>query len=511
MILRFLGTTPGTSNIIQALNSIFHQICRIYNLKLPTHYMDSHTEIKNYLIGLLCFLSVEFPHKKLIIILDSLDQLINSDYALDWLLFSFPPNIKMIYSVIPDHANIFGDFKSNKAIDPDFSLIEIKSLDPDMARLILTDWLKKESRSLSVMQWNSLQSMFEKSEAIYPLYIRIIFDIVSKWPSFYEPDKNFTNCLKIDECIEFLFKSLEKFHGKLLFARTIIYMTMFKNGISENELEDILSLDDDVLYDIFEFHAPPIRKLPLALWSRIKHDLKSYIVEKEIDSTRVISWYHRRFIEVANSYYIGFLTGQTKETVVQNVVDFFNETWKYKPKPFKYNEFIAQKKHLASLEGGECRNTSIQPTYMIDKNTGNIVYNLRKIKELPQFIASLNLNMALPLVCEQIYFNYHFLTGLISNCEYLEIILYLFEFIKGSPFRMTDECKEALSDLRLMTLVIIQIGSIMKDNSKSAVLQLLSKSMSYYGFSKHFTKLIDEYDRESVLNCSLLLTGKTRN
>ncbi len=145
---------------------------------------------------------------------------------------------------------------------------------------------------------------------------------------------------------------------------------------------------------------------------------------------------------------------------------------------------------------------------MIDKCTGDIVYNLRKIKELPQFIASLNLNMALPLVCEHIYFNYHFLTGLITNCEYLEIILFLFEFIKGSPFRMTEECQTALSDLRLMTLVIIQIGTIMKDNPKSAVLQLLAKSLSYYGLSKHFTKLVDEYDRESVLNCSLLLTGK---
>ncbi len=337
VILRFLGTTPATSNIIQAFNSIFHQICRIYNLKLPPHYMDSHTEIKNYFIGLLCYLSVELPHKKLIIILDSLDQLISSDYNLDWLLFNFPPNVKMIYSVIPDHAGIFGNFKSNKAIAHEFNLIEIKSLDPGMARLILTDWLKKESRSLSVTQWNCLHSMFEKSQALYPLYIRIIFDIVSKWPSFYQPNDNFTKCLAIDDCIEFLFKSLEVFHGKLLFTRTIIYMTMFKNGISENELEDILSLDDDVLYDIFEFHAPPIRKLPLALWSRIKHDLKSYIVEKEIDNTRVISWYHRRFIEVANSYYIAFLTGKTKETVVQNVVDFFNETWKYKPKPFKYN------------------------------------------------------------------------------------------------------------------------------------------------------------------------------
>jgi len=64
---------------------------------------------------------------------------------------------------------------------------------------------------------------------------------------------------------------------------SFLYMSSFANGISESEIESILSLDDDVLYDIFEFHAPPIRKLPVALWSRIKYDLRGYMVEKEVD------------------------------------------------------------------------------------------------------------------------------------------------------------------------------------------------------------------------------------
>ena len=62
------------------------------------------------------------------------------------------------------------------------------------------------------------------------------------------------------------------------------------NGISETEIESILSLDDEVPIDIFKFHAPPIRKLPVALWSRIKYDLRGYMVEKEVDEPRVIYW-----------------------------------------------------------------------------------------------------------------------------------------------------------------------------------------------------------------------------
>ena len=99
--------------------------------------------------------------------------------------------------------------------------------------------------------------MFAKIN-LFPLYIKLIFDIVLTWKSQYVPDQDFLRCTTIDRCIEYLFKSLEKLHGKMLFSRAIIYMSSFRNGISENEIADILSLDDDVLFDIFEFHAPPV-------------------------------------------------------------------------------------------------------------------------------------------------------------------------------------------------------------------------------------------------------------
>ena len=289
IILRFLGTTPETSSIVKTFKSIFYQISRIFNFKLPSSSFESHSEINNFLIQLFTLLYAEYPHKKLVIILDSLDQLAMNDYSLDWLLTLFPPNVKMIYSTIPDHGNILRNFQRFINID-ESNLIEITSLTPDLANLILKDWLKKENKLISASQHEQLNQMFSRTTALYPLYIKILFDIVSTWPSTHVPDEKFLNCRIIDDCIKYLFSSLEIKHGKLLFSRTITYMTLFKNGISESELEDVLSLDDDVLYDIFEFHAPPVRKLPIALWSRIKHDLKSYLVEKEIDNTRVIYW-----------------------------------------------------------------------------------------------------------------------------------------------------------------------------------------------------------------------------
>ena len=168
----------------------------------------------------------------------------------------------MIYSTLPEHGKILENFKKLK-YDPN-NFIEITNLNIDLSVQIIKDWLSKANRSLSEIQWSLLLGMLERS-VLYPLYIRLLFDIIAKWPSFYEPDAEFQKCLNIDTTIKYLFLLLEKEHGKLLFGRSIIYMSSFRNGISESEIEDILSLDDDVLYDIFEFHSPPTRKLPSAL------------------------------------------------------------------------------------------------------------------------------------------------------------------------------------------------------------------------------------------------------
>lgn len=205
-------------------------------------------------------------NKKLVIILDSVDQLNPNNYDLQWLIDKFPKNIKMIYSTLPDHENIYNILRSFNFGNDNY--IEIRSLDKDLSRSILSDWLKGSKRSLSEKQWKIIDSLFEKAQ-LYPLYVRLIFDITRKWTSFYDPSDEFQKCLNIDETIIYLFKLLEKTHGKMLFSRAITYMSSFRNGISENEIEDIISLDDDVLYEIFEFHHPPLHKFPSVLVSNL--------------------------------------------------------------------------------------------------------------------------------------------------------------------------------------------------------------------------------------------------
>ena len=251
-----MGTTPGTSNITNTFQSVIYQLSRIFNLKTPDIRLNTKTEIRDYLLEQLNMLSNQYPEKKILILLDSIDQLSTSDYNLDWMFIELPSNVKMIYSTLPNHGDILKQLELKDGFDESYFL-EVTSLTKANVVTILEDWLSRNNRLISEEQWTVLDELFDNS-TLFPLYVKLMYDIISKWTSYHIPNDEFKQCLNIDNCIKYLFKILEKSHGKMLFSRSMFYMSTFKNGISESELEDILSIDDDVLYEIFEYHIPPV-------------------------------------------------------------------------------------------------------------------------------------------------------------------------------------------------------------------------------------------------------------
>ena len=75
----------------------------------------------------------------------------------------------------------------------------------------------------------------------------------------------------------------------------LLYFCSVQRGLSETELEDLLSLDDLVLNDIYQYHLPPSRRIPPLLWTRLRADLPGYLADNDADGVVVINWYHRQF------------------------------------------------------------------------------------------------------------------------------------------------------------------------------------------------------------------------
>lgn len=127
---------------------------------------------------------------------------------------------------------------------------------------MLDNWLGTFKRTLTKPQRDVLTASFNSGEkSRLPLYLRLAFDITRTWKSSEIPRSLPKD---ITELILHIFRRLEAKHGKVTPA-ALSYITCTKYGLSANELIDILSLDDEVLDDVFQYWTSPIRRLPTGL------------------------------------------------------------------------------------------------------------------------------------------------------------------------------------------------------------------------------------------------------
>ena len=101
------------------------------------------------------------------------------------------------------------------------NFLEISALTKDDGMKIINSRLEKSDRILSKVQNSILNELFDKAE-LYPLYIKIIFDIASTWKSFTEVDINLKECLITDDCIRYLFSIIEKEFGSKLVSKCLL-------------------------------------------------------------------------------------------------------------------------------------------------------------------------------------------------------------------------------------------------------------------------------------------------
>ena len=140
--------------------------------------------------------------------------------------------------------------------------------------------MKAASRTILEKQQNYVMGAFQKCPL--PLYLKLASDEALRWKS-YTTDADIHLEGTVREIIDGLFERLERRHGKLLVSHALAYVTASKNGLTGPELEDLLSLDDEVLNDVYQYWTPPIRRLPPLLWIRIRSDIGDYLIERGAD------------------------------------------------------------------------------------------------------------------------------------------------------------------------------------------------------------------------------------
>ncbi|OWF44315.1 NACHT domain- and WD repeat-containing protein 1-like [Mizuhopecten yessoensis] len=359
VVLRFIGTTPDSSNISGLLPSVICQIKAIY--KQESQNPESLQELDKELEYVLSFAK---PAQPLVILLDSLDQIDISHNArsLFWLPRTLDTHVKLIVSTLEDEEfECFPKLKAMFKDEEDFWLVpELKPID---AEGIIQQWLKSRNRTLTPPQLTLL------NESVYhcslPLFLKLSFESAHRWNSYWDQSETVLQ-KTIRSSIDTLFSKLETSHGQIFVSRTLGYSTASRNGLSESELEDVLSCDDDVLNDVYQFWVPPVRRLPPLLLVRLKAEIQQYVVERGSDGIRVMYWYHRQFIEAARARYCD---SSVSVNINKGLADFFSGKWADGGK----KPYVDKKKK----PGKSDRHVSSQPLMHGD------TYNLRRLNNAP--------------------------------------------------------------------------------------------------------------------------------
>lgn len=275
------------------------------------------------------------------------DQLDDSSAGrrLDWLpLSELPAGVKIVVSTLPDcnefrcHSILregLGEASASNLIHVEASLRYEKMLE---------HLLRLRRRTLTQEQMAHVCGVYgqgAQGEVGTPLWLTIVAQVVSTWTSFDGIPFNIKPALR--ELIKDLLDRLRAAHGATLVCATLAHILLTK-GISETELNHVLSLDDDVLVEAYEWWLPPVRIVPPVLIARLLSDLSPYLTRRgEGSGGELISWYHREFWQGSHAWLFGDASGG--DAVLRRrhgeLADYFCGRWAGKAKP--YNEALKRK------------------------------------------------------------------------------------------------------------------------------------------------------------------------
>ena len=317
--IRFLGTSARSITIELVLRSLCRQLKLLYGLvDDETADEDDSSLTFSSLVRLfhdrLKSISRQTSKtsrpKPFFILLDAIDQFddpMKYSFQFDtWLLRFLPRDVHIILSFLPivdqiPIKDLFLQFTRND----ETCLFTVPRLRPKDSEDMIRSLLQASNRQLTSEQYAYLLSTVEQNPK--PLYLKLLIDVVRRWTAYADVSLKSSLTLPetIENAIEQLFHRLENRHGKDFVQYSLAYLVYGYNGISENELEDCLSINDIVLNEIYTHHDPPIPQtihVPSLLCQSFLYSIEEYLCRKRIHEKYILAFYHRKFIELTRKF-----------------------------------------------------------------------------------------------------------------------------------------------------------------------------------------------------------------
>lgn len=313
-VLRLIGIHPRCSDIRGLLGSLCQEL-RLRNPRadsLPTEIKELRDEFTHHL-------QVATPEQPLIIFLDALDQLSDADGGrlLHWIpQGAFPPDVKLVVSCLSDRAagdpagQPFSEFRGRNL--PEEHFLNLDALSEAEAKTLLFDrWLHEAGRTVSPDQRERILQRLASPVCRQPIYLKLLFEEVRLWHSYEGPrDLGEGVAAILSQLIERLSRPAN--HGCLLVERFLGYLAASRRGLAENEILEVLFADSDYKAALDQNtkqnrHELPVsaKRIPIAIWSRLRFDLAPYLTERAAVGANVLTFYHRQVAEWTQEHFAG--------------------------------------------------------------------------------------------------------------------------------------------------------------------------------------------------------------
>ena len=295
VLIRFCGTSKGSMTGLALLQSLCHQIEHIFQLAptLPANYKGWVARFHSLLAA-----------HSVVLVIDSLDQLSDDNDARSSLTFLrglVPhPDTRVIVSCLPDETDTLTGKRyfygcETRLCESNVARVDIRPIVGDGAIEMVRNLLARKGRTLTKEQWGVIRSSV--GEEATALYCHLAVRVAATWSS----STALHQCVlppTVPAIIHLILDGIELEFGREWTRVALAVVTYSSAGISDGEMQDILSLEDErVLDHVFQYSKPDdIRRFPLHVWLRLKGALEGLLVEREHGC---FQWYHRQLSETA--------------------------------------------------------------------------------------------------------------------------------------------------------------------------------------------------------------------
>ena len=350
VVIRFCGTSPESMNARRLMLSISAQVEYLFDVaekKVDLLFDEKYDKVVEYFQLLLRTYPV-------MLFIDSLDQLTDENQGRSQISFLKGvrphPKTRIIVSCLPDDQVESAEtglkyvylcetrLKSAHVPRVDVRMTTESALEESTE--IIDTLLKRKGRTLQPHQREMVRLRISETKELTALHISLLARVLSKWTGEVDADVLLQG--GVVKLIEDFFNALQNEFGRDMTRMALAILTFSKKGISDIELEDILSSCDEVLDKVFQYATPSIRRLPSHVWLRLKASMTGLITEGE---DNCMHWYHRQIKETAERTFhlekatahslMGRYFGNLLESSLRDTRKIIGQHWTYSGNPLE--------------------------------------------------------------------------------------------------------------------------------------------------------------------------------